>query len=210
MTTIARPGLRLASGIAAVVAASVAPVGLREPVSAASWALWSAVFGLALAATCIARGGWIAGARRMAVIVPLVAVISLPMALVAARGIRIETGLAIVARALAATAASVAVVTVLGPAGIVAGLRALKLPRRLVAIAEAMLVSSTAFSRQVSAMLRARAARRATDGPWSSLLRRPGPTVQGFGRFVAALTVRSLERAQAIERAREARGLRET
>jgi energy-coupling factor transporter transmembrane protein EcfT len=58
-------------------------------------------------------------------------------------------------------------------------------------------------------MLRARAARRGGGGAWSALARSPRGTLRGFGRLVAALLLRSLERAESLERARDARGLGE-
>ena len=38
------------------------------------------------------------------------------------------------------------------------------------------------------------------------MLASPAETVRGFGRLVAALLLRSLERAEAVEQARRARG----
>ena len=55
-------------------------------------------------------------------------------------------------------------------------------------------------------MLRAREARRPAFGAWSDLVFAPADTVRGFGRLVASLLLRSLERAEAIEQARRARG----
>jgi hypothetical protein len=69
-----------------------------------------------------------------------------------------------------------------------------------------MLVSLTAIVRRVTEMLRARTARGTGDAPWSALVKAPGDTVRGFGRITAALLLRSLERAEAQERARRARG----
>jgi hypothetical protein len=37
-------------------------------------------------------------------------------------------------------------------------------------------------------------------------VREPAATVTGFGRFAAALLLRTMERAEAVERARRARG----
>jgi hypothetical protein len=55
-------------------------------------------------------------------------------------------------------------------------------------------------------MLRAREARRTGPGPWALLLREPVATLRGFGRFGGALLLRTLERAEAQDRARIARG----
>ncbi len=94
----------------------------------------------------------------------------------------------------------------LGPAGLVRGLRHLHLPARLVAIVEATLASLAVVTRQVTHMLRAREARRPHLGAWSAMAWRPAETVRGFGRLAAALLLRSLERAEALEQARRARG----
>ena len=86
------------------------------------------------------------------------------------------------------------------------GARALGAPARLVDVLEAALASLAAMLEQARSMLRAREARRTTHGPWGSLLTDPAATLRGFGRFAAALLLRTLERAEAVERARLARG----
>jgi len=96
--------------------------------------------------------------------------------------------------------------TLLGPSGLVRAARDLRLPARLVDVFEAMLASLTIVLRQVRAMLRAREARRPGFGALSDLLASPVETTRGFGRLVASLLLRSLERAEAIEQARRARG----
>ena len=73
-------------------------------------------------------------------------------------------------------------------------------------VTAAALASTALVGRQVTAMLRARAARRTGGGAWSALALAPRETLRGFGRLVAALLLRSLERAEALERARVARG----
>jgi energy-coupling factor transporter transmembrane protein EcfT len=75
-----------------------------------------------------------------------------------------------------------------------------------VEVLEAALCSLAAMTEQARAMLRAREARRTTHGPWGSILAEPASTLRGFGRFAGALLLRSLERAEAVERARLARG----
>jgi energy-coupling factor transporter transmembrane protein EcfT len=85
-------------------------------------------------------------------------------------------------------------------------LRQLRAPARLVAIAEATLAGLAVMTRQAIHMLRAREARRPGYGAWASLIASPAETVRGFGRLVAALLLRSLERAEALEQARRARG----
>jgi hypothetical protein len=84
--------------------------------------------------------------------------------------------------------------------------RALGAPERLALVLEAALVGLRSMVERARAMLRARSARRAADAAWALLLREPGPTLRGFGRFGAALLLRTLERAEAQERARLARG----
>jgi energy-coupling factor transporter transmembrane protein EcfT len=116
------------------------------------------------------------------------------------------TALGLLARALAATGAGVALATWLGPSGLVAGLRQLRAPDRIVQILAEALASVGVVLRQVRAMLRAREARRPGYGAWSTLAFTPLRTVRGFGRLVAALLLRSLERAEALDRARRARG----
>jgi energy-coupling factor transporter transmembrane protein EcfT len=107
---------------------------------------------------------------------------------------------------MAAAAAGLATVAILGPAGLIAGLRSLHVPSRLLEIVHAMLVSLNAIVRQVAGMLRARAARRTGPAPWSTLVVAPIETLRGFGRLVGALLLRSMERAESTERARRARG----
>jgi hypothetical protein len=73
-------------------------------------------------------------------------------------------------------------------------------------VLEAALVSLAGMVDRARAMLRAREARRTSHGAWEMLLRDPRATLRGFGRFGAALLLRTLERAEAQERARLARG----
>ena len=132
--------------------------------------------------------------------------LALPAALLAPPGRRLATALALAARSLAATTAAAGAAFLLGPLGLVRGARALRVPARLVDVLEAALSSLAAMIAQARAMLRAREARRTTYGPWGSLLTEPASTVRGFGRFAGALLLRTLERAEAVERARLARG----
>jgi hypothetical protein len=190
-----RPGLRLAAGLALAVLASVSPAGLGgRPVPAWSWAVWAAAF--AAGAHGFASAGSTSAqlARRLGWLLPVVLALALPAAVAAAAGARVETALALVARSLAATTAAAGTVFRLGPLGLLRGARALGLPERLAQVMEAR------------AMLRARAARRPGGGAWERLLRAPAGTLRGFGRFGAALLLRTLERAEAQERARRARG----
>ena len=196
---------RLAAGLALVVLAALAPAGLRGgAVPAWSWTLWAFAFlGGALA---LRAGGTLPQlARRVAWLLPFVAFLSLPAALLAPPGRRL-TSPSPSLRALAASTAAAGTALGLGPSGLVRGVRGLHAPSRLADVFEAALVSLEAMIAQARAMLRAREARRSSHGPWGSLLREPVATLTGFGRFSGALLLRTIERAEAVERARRARG----
>jgi len=200
-------GLVLALGMAFVVAAAMAPAGLHgRPVPAWSWAVWIAVFALALA--IFGRAGLVVreSLRRVGWLVPAVAVLTLPAALFVPGGSRVIVGIALGARALSAASMGAAVASWLGPSGLARAVRDLHAPDRLADVFEATLASLTIVLRQVRAMLRAREARRPAFGAWSDLGAAPVETVRGFGRLVASLLLRSLERAEATEQARRARG----
>jgi hypothetical protein len=200
-------GRLLAGGLALVVVAAVAPAGLGgAAIPPWSWAAWA--IALAWGALCFVRGGSTLPqlARRLAWLLPFVAALALPAALLAPPGRRLPTAAALAVRALAASAAAAGTAFLLGPVGLVRGARALRVPERLVDVLEAALVSLGAMLDQARAMLRAREARRSTHGAWGSLLREPRATATGFGRFAGALLLRTMERAEAVERARRARG----
>jgi energy-coupling factor transporter transmembrane protein EcfT len=202
------PGLVLGAGFAVVALAAIAPAGLHgRPVPAWSWVLWSAVAMASFILLRLKRGGVVVAARQLALLLPPVALLTFPAVLLAAAERGAVVGGALLARALATAAAGLATVTYLGPVEVVAGLRALGLPRRLVDVVHAMLLGVAAIVRQVMRMLRARTARGVRHAPWSSLLTAPIETSRGFGRITAALLLRSLERAEALERARRARGI---
>jgi len=152
------------------------------------------------------RGGVVVASRQLALLLPTVLLLTLPAVLFAAAENGPAVGCALLARALATSAAGLATVTYLGPVALIVGLRALRLPGRLVDVVHAMLVSLAAIVRQANEMLRARTARGTGSAPWTGLLSNPGETVRAFGRIVSALLLRSLERAEALERARRARG----
>jgi energy-coupling factor transporter transmembrane protein EcfT len=203
----ASPGFVLAGGLAVIALAATASAGLdggRTPAS--SWLIWGAV-SLGSAATLRwKRGGLVAAVRQLAPLLPTVVLLTLPAVLFAAASSGAAVGAALFARAFATASAGLATVAYLGPLGLIAGLRALKLPDRLVDVVHAMLVSLTALAHQAAEMLRATSARGTGAAPWSFLSASPGATSRGVGRIIAALLLRSLERAEALERARRARG----
>jgi len=203
-----RHGGVLACGLVVACAAALAPAGLqgdRPPVWA--WGLWTLAFATSLWAFHKA-GLLVAEAlRRITWLMPVVAVFALPVALLAPTRAGGLVALTLSVRALAAAAAGAGIATWLGPSGIVHGTRQLGAPQRLVDVLEATLASLATVLRQVRSMLQAREARRTSFGAWSDMVREPAGTIRGFGRLVAALLLRSLERAEALERARRARGL---
>jgi energy-coupling factor transporter transmembrane protein EcfT len=204
----ASSGLVLAVGLAVVALAATAPAGLHgRPVPAWSWIVWIVVLIASVALLRSKRGGLVVAARQLALLLPTVVLLTLPVVLFAAAFGGAVVGAALLARAFATTAAGLATVIYLGPVELIAGLRALRLPERFVDVVHAMLVGLAAIVRQVAEMLRARTARGTGDAPWSSLVVAPVETLRGFGRTAAVLLLRSLERAEALERARRARGV---
>jgi energy-coupling factor transporter transmembrane protein EcfT len=204
----ARPGTVLAAGLAVVVLAATAPAGVHgKPVPLWSWIVWSTVLAASVLLIRSKRGGLVLAARQLAPLLPTVALLTLPAVVFAAAEGGAIVGYALLARSMAAAAAGLATVTYLGPVDVVAGLRALGLPSRWVEVVRAMLISVTAIVRRVTQMLRARTARGTGRAPWSSVLATPVETSRGFGRITAALLLRSLERAEALERARRVRGI---
>lgn len=201
------PGFVLAAGLAVVVLAATAPAGLHgRPVPLSSWIVWSVVPAASVALLRAKRGGLMVAARQLALLLPTVLMLTLPAVLFAAASGGVAVGLALLARSVATAAAGLATVTYLGPVELIAGLRALRLPGRFVDVVHAMLVGLAAIVRQVTEMLRARTARGTGHAPWSDLVFAPVETSRGFGRTTAALLLRSLERAESLERARRARG----
>lgn len=197
----------LGFGVAAIAAAAVTPAGIGGvPVPWWAWSVWGAAFVLAL--SWFRRAGYVLpeALRRVLWLVPMVLVFVLPVALFAPAGDRLTVSVAVLSRALAAASTGAAMALMLGPHGLARGVRQLGAPARLADVFEAMLASITVVLRQVRAMLRAREARRPGAGAWSAVLLTPGHTVRGFGRLVASLLLRSLERAEALEQARRARG----
>jgi energy-coupling factor transporter transmembrane protein EcfT len=202
-----RPGRVLALGLLLTVLAGVAPAGLGgERVPLASWLLWLLAAGVGMLAFRLAGSTPAQIARRVGWLLPFVLALALPAALLAGAGAGPATAAALVARSLSATLIAAGTAFRLGPLGLLRGVRELGLPERLVLVLEAALVALVAMLERAQAMLRARAARRARDSAWGTLLREPRATLSGFGRFGAALLLRTLERAEAQERARRARG----
>jgi hypothetical protein len=201
------PGRELAAGLAITTLAAVAPAGLRgEAVPLVSWLAWLAALAAGIAAFRAAGSTPSQLLRRVAFLLPFVLVLVLPAALLAPADTRGPTAFALLVRALSASVAAAGVGYRLGPLGIVRGARALGAPERLVELLEASLVGLATTLERARAMLRAREARRPGPGAWALLLREPVSTVRGFGRFGGALLLRSLERAEAQQRARLARG----
>ena len=205
--TTDHPARTLALGLAVVLSAALAPAGVDgRPVPLVSWGVWAAVAALALLAFATAGVSPGRALRRLLWLVPMVVLMALPAALFAPRGHGLALAAALGARALAAAAAGAALAAVLGAVGLVAGLRGLGVPARLVEVLSEAIASLAVVTRQVRAMLVAREARRSGHGAWAPLLREPVATVRSFGRLVAALLLRTLERAEALDRARRARG----
>jgi energy-coupling factor transporter transmembrane protein EcfT len=197
----------LVCGLALVLAAALSPAGLDgRAVPLWAWATWAIAFVAAL--VVFRRAGLMLpeALRRVGWLVPVVAVLAVPAAVLAPAEARVTVAAALSIRALSAAAMGAAVATWLGPSGLVRAVRRLRLPARLADVFEATLASLTVVLRQIRAMLRAREARRSGFGAWSDVLASPTDTVRGFGRVVASLLLRSLERAEALEQARRARG----
>ncbi len=207
MRPIAKPGAILAAGLLVVVYVALLPAGLDgRRIPGVSWISWTAVLIGSLVGLYVANGSVIRAVRSLAWLLPPVLLLALPAVVFAAGGRETGVVLALVLRSLTAATAALATVAGLGPSGLVQGLRSLRVPSRLVEIVHAMLVSLAAIVRQISGMLRARAARRTSHGPWSALVVAPNETLRGFGRLVGTLLLRSIERAESLERARRARG----
>lgn len=200
-------GATLAAGLAVVVLAATARAGLDgRAIPPLSWAAWALALAAALALFVRARLGVRAMLARLAGLAPIVALLALPAAACAAPGHRLAVLGGLSARAFAASAAAAGVASALGPAGLVAAARQLRVPALLVDVLAATLAGIAVVTRQATAMLRAREARRPSHGAWPRLVASPRATLRGFGRLVAALMLRSLERGEALERARRARG----
>ncbi len=204
---VVRPGPLLAAGLVVTTLASLSPAGLRgEPVPAYSWLLWSLALAWGLLAFRRAGSTLAEIARRATWLLPFVLTLALPAALLAPPGGRLEAAAALLARSLAATLAASGTVFLLGPSGLVRAVRALGAPDRIASVHEGAPVTLSALVERARSMLRAREARRTGPGAWGLLLREPSATLAGFGRFGGALLLRTLERAEAQERARLARG----
>jgi energy-coupling factor transporter transmembrane protein EcfT len=202
-----RPARALLGSLTVIVAAATAPAGVSgQPVPWWAWSLWTLSASTALVVLIRAGCGPADALRRTVWLAPVAAVFALPAAALAPPGTRLLVAAALLCRAWSAAALGAATATALGPGGLACGLRDLGVPARLADVFEATLVSLAAVVRQVRSMLRAREARRPGFGAWSSVIARPSDTATGFGRLVASLLLRSLERAESLERARRARG----
>ena len=205
--TSRRPAFILGVGLTAIVVAAIMPAGIgSRAIPWWAWLVWALTFVTAL--MLFRRAGYLLpeALRRVAWLFPALSVFVLPAALFAPPSDRLPVVLALLCRALAATTMGTALAAYLRPSGLARGVRQLGAPDRLADVFEAMLASLTVVLRQVRAMLRAREARRPGAGAWSAVLSSPGETIRGFGRLVASLLLRSLERAEAVEQARRARG----
>jgi energy-coupling factor transporter transmembrane protein EcfT len=201
------PGRLLACALVVIVSAAIAPAGLSgRPIPAWAWLLWTASLGWGLCLFWRAGLRWRDAIRRAAWLLPVVAFFAAPAALLAPAGTRVTVAAALMVRAWSAASLGAGLATFLGPAGLARGVRQLGVTERLADVFEATLASLAIVLRQAGAMLRAREARRPGYGAWSSVVAAPVETARGFGRLVAALLLRSLERAEAIEQARRARG----
>lgn len=206
--TGSRPGLVLGTAVGLVLTAALSPAGVGgTPVPAWVWPVWLAVFAAALLMFGRASLPFSESLRRVGWLVPLVLIFTGPAALLSPEGQRTATFAALVCRAMAAALTAAAAASWLGPSGMVRALRQLRVPARLIDIFEAMLASLAGILRQAHGMLRAREARRSSLGAWNMAFTAPADTARGFGRLVAALLLRSMERAEALDRARRARGL---
>jgi len=202
-----RHGRLLAAGLLLVAAAALSPAGLRgDAIPAWAWLVWSASAAIGLAVSRQAGVPPQEALRRLAWLLPVVLMFAVPAAILAPAERRVLVACALVYRALSAAAAGASIAAWLGPSGLVRGARQLGAPARLADVIEATLASLAVVLRQAGNMLRAREARRTTFGAWSDMAVAPLDTTRGFGRLVAALLLRSLERAEALERARRARG----
>lgn len=202
-----RHGIVLAAGLLVVAAAALSPAGLRgEAVPGWAWTIWIASAAIGVAVSHRAGVPLPEALRRTAWLLPVVLMFAVPAAVFAPEGRRVIIACALACRALSAAAAGASIAAWLGPSGLVRGTRQLGAPARLADVIEATLASLTVVLRQAGNMLRAREARRTAYGAWSDIAAAPLDTTRGFGRLVAALLLRSLERAEALERARRARG----
>jgi energy-coupling factor transporter transmembrane protein EcfT len=205
--TSRRPAFVLGVGLSAIAVVAIMPAGIGgRAIPWWAWPVWALTFVGAI--RLFRRAGYLLpeAMRRVAWIVPALSVFVLPAAFFAPRPVRLLVAIALLCRALATTTMGAALAAYLGPSGLARGVRQLGAPERLADVFEAMLASLTVVLRQVRAMLRAREARRPGAGAWSAVLSSPGETIRGFGRFVAALLLRALERAEAVEQTRKARG----
>ena len=202
-----RPEIVLVSGSGAILLAALAPAGLGGgEIPIWSWAVWLSGLLAGIGVLHAAKQPLPEAGRRIAWLLPFVLLLAVPAGLFAPPEQRVRVMMALGARALSAATIATSLAMLLGPSGLVRATRALHAPDRLVDILEAALASLAVVLRQVRSMLRAREARRPGFGAWGDLVSAPAETLRGFGRLVAALLLRSLERAESLEQARRVRG----
>jgi len=201
-----RPAIVLLAGTGGTVLAGLLPAGLRgEPVMP-SFCAWGVLAATAVALLLRHPGGGRVARRIVLVALPVALLLAAPAALLAPPGRRALVLGGLLARAGTAVLLAGTTATLLGPPGIVAGLRALRAPSGFVDVMEAALASLVLLGDEARAMLRARRARHPAGRPFGGIVGEPVDTVRGYGRLVAALLLRALARAERRELARRARG----
>ena len=198
----------LLAGAVGTTVAALLPAGLRgEPVGR-SLVGWGVLAGAALLALA-ARGRSPGEVRRfLLAVLPVALLLAAPAAALAPPGRRLLVLGCLLARTGTAVLVAGTTALLLGPGGLVAALRALRVPAGFVDVLEAALASLVLLREEGAAMLRARRARHPRGRAFAPLPAAPRDTVLGYGRLVAALLLRALARAERRELARRARGAR--
>lgn len=200
------PGVALLAGAGGTVLAGLLPAGLRGEPLAPSLCAWGVLAAAAVVLLLRRPGGGRAAGRILLLALPIALLLAAPAALLAPPGRRAIVLAGLLARAGTAVLLAGTTATLLGPPGIVAGLRALRAPAGFVDVMEAALASLVLLGDEARAMLRARRARHPAGRSFAGIVGAPVDTVRGYGRLVAALLLRALARAERRELARRARG----